>query len=1515
MDEEEKTFTEFLIQRKRHRKNRNDSTSSYIRQSNSDTNFIIKKERELRNEVEEDIRSKTKKTFKSITHDHKHSSHCKYCKGFRKLLKKDQNDLSTYIENNESYLRLLGNQRYNKNSPFLFVEDHKNRIPERKMGLVPIPVKKNRTKSVGNKKKLYNLQRGIVMVRRYQYGRKNFYPTVPNNSYDVTLIQKWWKKIATIIMIQKNFRGYFIRKQVNAINSLHRFMNNFEVIVIRIRKEKFMRNLILKTTMPKKRKPQKGNYITKQKNIFNNKFIEKITFIQKNIRKFKATKIYKELLREQKFLVTNKRRSFITKKNYNIKGKYEKIIMIQFNIKKYLVHKNYYSNKNINDKRIGSFYIDKNYIDSYSNKVINFYNLMKHGLRLIAMKKIRSDYKYMNEYNNDDINKVIFIQRLYLKHYYNRHYKKLKLNKKIKKIGIIDKLRLQNNLKKIILIQKIFRIHNFKINKFKNKLIRNKPISSSIIKNEKEKGKLLNIKPIKKGIVPYNYKNKTNLKLKQKYNNIINNKNKDIIEESNFQSNCRLINSICFYSKEYKINQMKEVLLIQTKIYSYLFLKKLKQSRKCINKKNIYSNCFISKINTNENDCIKKIKLIQKIYKREYKNMKNNIIENFNTKNSTESNESINKQKEKSSKKINMIPKSPLKGYTYPIQNLNTLKNNGNNKYITKLKKDNLNENLKRGNLYLSIPKGKKTLREKLNKNKTPKRDVIGNYISKKRVEKYSDENYLTFNKNIFHQINKNQCYYIKKRFYNNESQIKTIQNFWRKMSIYNNILTKPLTNDFENTKLINNRKNKKENDIFTNTSKLNSNITPKKLNKLPYINNNKYPHNKLNSNRKNIFRNQYDNDEYIDNNNNFGKSINNLTNNIVNINENLINTSKTAYIIKIRKINLLQYILLLQNNIRNFIKRIKYIKKNNPISSYISKYRLNIATYNKFLKNIEESKTIIKIEKNYISNSQNNNKEIALLNITDINFITKIRYLNYITDIEKIQRNWRLKLERKISYKKIKPKKNILTKTRIRNNENKILFIQDLIRKRIFEKYDEKNKTVSRKAILSNSRYNKKRYSKSSIKQNSKRNENKGNKNKINKKLRQNMDNYMNNIKLNNLDKFNKKKDNSKESSNYDSNSSSVKSFNKKDFSYAKINYITKIYKNIIYKRQLNIVGNFISKVYKIEYKKKKNFSFLCLLSLFISKNIQEYIYYLLKYNTEKVFQYPFYNKSLERIIKYLRSSKSDLNSSKEPDSGEKIKKFFSKIFPHLYTQKSPSLLISSLEPESKNQLIKTNIYNTIEPDFINFFNDFSKYDKHLSNSAFIETRLKNTKLTNTNIFTITKFLDDEYANLIYGKYCFKCFLDLNKCSCEKNKFKKDEEYYYSDLDNIIDIEFDPYYFNKHQNEYDSTKWKDISLKRKPKTEEAYEDPFTHLIIKTKEQLNEGKRVTINSINNTNDSLFGTNSNTSYNSRILNKIKNDLENDNSMNNSRNIAKIKAIYHQTTGKKKENLILIKNNDY
>ena len=91
-------------------------------------------------------------------------------------------------------------------------------------------------------------------------------------------------------------------------------------------------------------------------------------------------------------------------------------------------------------------------------------------------------------------------------------------------------------------------------------------------------------------------------------------------------------------------------------------------------------------------------------------------------------------------------------------------------------------------------------IEEKLNKNKTPKSIKKGSYISKKRVEKYSEENYLTFNKNIFHQINKIQCYILKKRLYNNEPEIKRIQNFWKKIGL-SNIAKKPINNYIENIK------------------------------------------------------------------------------------------------------------------------------------------------------------------------------------------------------------------------------------------------------------------------------------------------------------------------------------------------------------------------------------------------------------------------------------------------------------------------------------------------------------------------------------------------------------------------------------------------------------------------------------------------------------------------------------------------------------------------------------------
>ena len=1484
--EEEKTFTEYLFHKKRHRRHhRNASHKSSVKQSNSDTNFIINRDKEIRDEIEDDIREKTRQNFKSSTYNHKHSSHCKYCKGFNKILKKDQTELSSYIENNSSYLRLLGNQRYNKTSPLVFVEDHRNKIPERKMGLIPIPVKKNRTKSMDNKLKLYNLQRGIVMIRRYQYGFKNLFilsemnNTNHTHSYDITLIQKWWKKNLKIIFIQKMFRGYFIRKQVNAVNNLYKFMDKFELIVIKLKKEKFIKKLLYKVAMPKKRKPYKYSYISKQRNLINIKYVDKVIIIQKMMRGFKSRINYHISLREQKFVITNNK-AFFSKKNYRIKDAYDKIKIIQFNIRKYLRNINCFSNKKI-DKEIGPFYIEKNYVDEYSMKIIDFYKLLLHGLRLKMMKKIRIKYKNINEYNKDDINKVIFIQKNYLKHYYSKHKIKLAKTKRIKKIGIIDKLRLRNDINDIKLIQNRYRKYSLTINKYKKKLIRNKPISFSIKEIQENNINIMNNN--NKFNDKYDlFDKRKSKKYKNKKNSIYYiNKDKEI-DEKNFYSNGRLNNNICYYSKEYKINQMNQVLFLQTKIYSYLFLKKLKKKEKSINKSNFNKIFFISKINTDENKCIEKIKLIQKVFKKSYKYMKNNIIENFNSKTSSESNDSYYKNRTNKinynyTNKFKYIPKSNYKNSIIP---------NKNDKYSNKYNKNNNNK--KSSNYSFSIPKDihkksikeKKTLKEKIEKNKTPKKPLKGNYITKKRVEKIPSENYLTFNKKIYKPNIKEKISYISKtRFYNNEAEIKLIQNFWKKISPLN-LIKKPLNNEILNIKKIS----------------ISNNITPTKINKFSYINN------KYKSNRKNILPNSYDNDEYFENIPSKTNSIN-ITNNKNNNNNDKndkldldINLYKYGFIIKTRKINFIKYILLLQNNIRKFLLKKNYIKKNNIEYLYIYKYRIDNFTYNRFIQFIEENKTVIKIDKNI-----------------DNNYISKKRYSNYISNIITIQKNWKIYYKNKYVYKKLKPKKIFITKKRLKNNENSIYLIQKIIRSRIFAKNEEKNKTVSRKFIISNSLYNKKRYSrKNSDKINIPYNS-KGNKNKINKKLAQNMENYLSNNKKN-LIKLSKKKDgqnininqnqninNSDISSSYDTES--AKSFNKKEFSYAKINYITKIYKLIVYKKKLNLRGNFVSKEFRIVYKKKKDFSFINLLQIFATKNVQEYIFYYLKYGIDKKFSYPYYIKTLQRVLKFLKSSKVH----NQNEGGEKIIKFFAKLFPNIFTQKPPILILSSLNEEIENNLVKTNIYNAIEPDFVNYISNFSAYDKHLSNIKFMETRLKNTKLMSTNIFSITKFIDDEYNNLIYGKYCFKCFLDINtKCLCDKNKNKTNFEFYSNDDE--LDIEFDPFYFRKHNFEYDSIKWKDISVKRKPKSEEVYEDPITQLILRNK------KSEKNNSIN-ISESQFGTNA--TYGSRILNKIKNDIENENnSLNNSKNIAKIKAVYHQSNNIKKENLILIKdNNEY
>ena len=1567
---EEEIFNNILQKMKCSKRNRNESYKSELKESYSDTNFIILLESEQRKISHNIISSKSKNHYNNILYKQNHSSNCKNCNNFQKLLKKDKTELSIYIENNLKFLKLFGNQRYNESSPSLFVQDYKKKLSEKKMGLVPIPDKRNRAKSVNNHYKLYNLQRSIVMVRRYQYARANLYPA--NNACDITLIHKWAKNLGKIILIQKNFRGYFIRKQVDSILNLYRFMHHFENTIIKIKIRNSFVKILKSTAIPRKRKPNKGYFFIKEILVINKKILKKIITIQNNFRAFKSKKIYKIILREHNFIVRNKI-EFISKILYNNNEKiYEKINKIQYNVRKFLRRKGFIERKIIH-KDIGIFYMDKNYIDYYSKKIISFYKLIKHGLQIFSLKKIRSKYKKLDEYKTDDINKVILIQKIFLNYYYFKNLKNRLINKKMCFVG---KIRLKRNINKIILIQNKYRQYILNKNQFIKKIIRNKPISSPKSIQSNKKSKLSNFVHNKIKIIKniHNFNDKFKAKTNHSFNDIYSISNED-----------KLVNNICYISKESKRNIIHKFLFLQTKIYSYLFLKNLKNKEriKSVNKNDFRFLFIITKVYSNENYCINKIKNIQNLYKKEYKYLKSNIIEYYSSiddnKNELKNNEntfeddSINiiktiTDKNSNLNNVNSIKNSqnkneiylPPKGKSYnniinkkSFQNQKIYKKDNskpvpnNNKYYIKFNKDfiqkerflnkrNVNINkvkkeqiedkiIKTNQILLDISKnknGKLTLREIIKKNKLPRKELTGNYISKKRVEKRLNENYLNFNLKIFHKVKQLPIHITKTRIYNNEFKIKIIQIFWKK--IYNlRSIKKPLPN-FSKEKEIKEIKFENEK-INTKDNNIKNKFIPKKRNKLPFIKENSDSFNNIK--KSNFLPNTYDNDEPFEfknsRNNKNANEINYMYNNLNKFKEsnNFNNISNNNYITKIRKINYFKYILLLQKCIRNFIfKKIK-VKKLNLEPSIISKFRISQNAYNNFITTLNERKIIMKIPKKEklilknillsFSNTNNLSEKIENEINNDIYYISKNRYYNNINYIEKIQKNWRIKINNKIINKKQRLKKCFICKNRFKNNIKEIIKIQRIYRAIIFRKNEEKNKIISRKTIFLEAIYKEKQKNKNSIK-------NKENnlkiKNSKSHKIERNYKNISKKVYLNNsINKnFNLNINNDKNIiKNLEINNKFPNEVKVNEFSYSKINYISKIYKILVYKKHFDIEGiYFISKTSKKFKYQNQNLIFISLLNLIIIKNVQEFIFHLLKYNSINCFTYPFYNKTLQRVIKFLKSFPSSTQG------GEKLKKFFLKIFPNLYSQKSVNILIASLNKENEKQLINTNIYNSIEPDFINYICSFSKYDKHLSNSIFIEARLKNSKLLNTNIFNITRFIDDEYNNLINGKYCLKCYLDKNKCICNK---KNEEEYYYDDEDGI-DIDFDIDYYNKNKFEYNRTKCKGTTINRKPKDEEVYEDPITNLILKNKEDYIDSRGQIANyKINSTNlsGSQFGSNSSfgTNFNSKILNKIKNNISSENnSLNNSKNISKIKAIYHQNNNKKKENMVLIKNNE-
>ena len=324
----------YFNNKKSQKKLKNSQTKKYyalknLKHSKSESDFIIKVVKEKRKIIHKYLRKKNK--IINNTNSKERSGYKKE-NNLKKIIRKNKLELSYCIENKGcKNLILFGNKRYNKKPPNLFVEDIKNNIPSEKMGLIPMPTSKdNITDYYKEPEFIYTMQRNLSMTRRFQYkkkeellkAQKDFY-NKNNNFYNT--VQLWWKKIPQIIKIQKVFKGYSIRKKLEPIFQLYKFMQYFEKFLININLKRTFMDIFTYSIL-KGRKKISGKYISKKRTIMSKDIINKIIMVQNNFRCYLAKTKRNFLYRKKRDIIINKI-SFVTKKIYADQNKINNLLL------------------------------------------------------------------------------------------------------------------------------------------------------------------------------------------------------------------------------------------------------------------------------------------------------------------------------------------------------------------------------------------------------------------------------------------------------------------------------------------------------------------------------------------------------------------------------------------------------------------------------------------------------------------------------------------------------------------------------------------------------------------------------------------------------------------------------------------------------------------------------------------------------------------------------------------------------------------------------------------------------------------------------------------------------------------------------------------------------------------------------------------------------------------------------------------------------------------------------------
>mgnify|MGYP002624048540 CR=1 FL=1 len=195
----------------------------------------------------------------------------------------------------------------------------------------------------------------------------------------------------------------------------------------------------------------------------------------------------------------------------------------------------------------------------------------------------------------------------------------------------------------------------------------------------------------------------------------------------------------------------------------------------------------------------------------------------------------------------------------------------------------------------------------------------------------------------------------------------------------------------------------------------------------------------------------------------------------------------------------------------------------------------------------------------------------------------------------------------------------------------------------------------------------------------------------------------------------------------------------------------------------------------------KQKIFDLIQMLEQKVSKNINQYVFYKIKnYNIEKRNKNIFFS-----IIKRIINIYNKISNSKEElsNNNDFIKFINDNLSKNIYDLNKFNYL-SFIPKNEENNLIETQLFQKNDKQLAIFICTCIKLEHNFIISDdinnLIQHRLMKEPLKDNNIFTIIRYSDALYDNIINKNICNKCFCKKfekcgNNCQCHDSNLKSD--------------------------------------------------------------------------------------------------------------------------------------------